>query len=79
VPLRYLQSGQQPVEATFVAAAAAVPNIATRAAASPTNFIFIVNSHSKGGRPVRLHHRGYGLKLAWESSPLTFKPTWRCS
>lgn len=47
VPLRYLQSGQQPVEATFVAAAAAVPNIATRAAASPTNFIFIVNSHSK--------------------------------
>jgi hypothetical protein len=47
VPLCYLQSGQQPVEATFVAAAAAVPNIATSAAASPTNFIFIVNSHSK--------------------------------
>jgi hypothetical protein len=43
----YLHSGQQPVDPIFVAAAAAVPNIATRAAASPTNFIFIVNSHSK--------------------------------
>lgn len=39
-----MQSGQQPVDATFVAAAAAVPNIATRAAARPTSFIFIVFS-----------------------------------
>lgn len=41
IRLFYLQSGQQPVAPTLVAAAAAVPNSATSAAAYPTSFIFI--------------------------------------
>jgi hypothetical protein len=38
----YLQNGQQPAAATFVAAAADVAKSATRAAASPSSFVFIV-------------------------------------
>ena len=40
----YLQSGQHPEAATFVAAAAVVANSATSAAANPNSFIFIVAS-----------------------------------
>ena len=47
----YLHSGQQPVAATLVAAPAAVPNIATNAAARANSFIFIIISNrQEGGR-----------------------------
>jgi hypothetical protein len=50
----------------LVAAAAAVPNIATRAAAIPISFIFIAISHSRCGgpsaTPTRLRSR-HGLKV----------------
>jgi hypothetical protein len=39
------------VAAIFVAAAAAVPNIATKAAARPTSFIFIAVSNPYEGGP----------------------------
>lgn len=38
----YLQSGQQPVAASFVAAAAVVANSATAAAVRANSFVFIV-------------------------------------
>jgi hypothetical protein len=45
----YLQSGQQPVPATFVAAAAVVATSARSAVASPSVFVFIVH-HLLGWR-----------------------------
>ena len=49
----YLHSGQQPVAATLVAAPAAVPNIATNAAARANSFIFIIISNRHEGGPTR--------------------------
>lgn len=71
-PLHYRQSGQHPVDATFVAAAAAVPNIATRAAARPTSFIFIVFSIELTADPsavTKTLRPRAGLRV----KPLTFK------
>lgn len=50
----YLQRGQQPDAATFVAAAAVVPNTATTTAIKPTSFAFIVDflSTEQSGHPL---------------------------
>jgi len=47
----YLQSGQQPVPASFVAAAAVVANSATAAAVRANSFVFIVTSFQSRSGP----------------------------
>jgi len=51
----YLQSGQQPVPATFVAAAAAGPTSATSAAVSPNSLVFMCRplSHWVSDHPLQ--------------------------
>ena len=58
----YLQSGQQPVLAAFVAAVAVAPNTASTAAVKATSFVFIVRILSLPWRSIR-HTISVGLEL----------------
>ncbi len=70
----YLQRGQQPDAATFVAAAAVVPNTATTTAIKPTSFAFIVDflSTEQSGPSAR-PRSNVRVQADLKVKPLTFK------